>query len=259
MQSHLQQYIPLLWEVNGRADAKEIILPQGVVEIVFSFADEISGILPHRQSSEKVSCCFIQGMHTHIVHSQCKGIHHLFGIHLHPHRIQELLGILPSELNNITVDLTLINPFFNRLWHQLSEATSFEERVKIAERELPVLDNNHNQRSEQITRLFRQNGTNAFQTVDELAKQVYYSPRQLNRVTHQLFGFSADELTVYKKFIESVKLIHTENNALTSVAYEAGFYDQAHFCRVFKSYTGITPNQYKKQKSHLPFHLYPTA
>lgn len=230
-----------------------------MVEIVFSFADEISGILPHKKLLEKVSRCFIQGMHTHIVHSEYAGFHHLFGIQLYPHRVKDLLGILPAELNNITLDLTLIHPFFNRLWHQLSEATSFEERIKIAEVELPVLDSNHNQRSEQITRLFLQNGSTAFQTVDELAKQVYYSTRQLNRVAHQLFGFSADELTVYKKFIESVKLIHTENNSLTSVAYEAGFYDQAHFCRVFKSFTGFTPNQYKKQKSHQPFHLYPVA
>nr|WP_246496450.1 helix-turn-helix domain-containing protein [Chitinophaga varians] len=33
---------------------------------------------------------------------------------------------------------------------------------------------------------------------------------------------------------------------LTDVAYDNGFYDQAHFIRVFKSFAGITPLQYKK-------------
>ena len=248
-----------MWEVNGQPDAKEIILPQGVVEIVFNFADEMSGILPYQQTREKVSRCFIQGMHTHLVHSQCIGLHHLFGMHVYPHRVQQWLGISPAELNNITVDLTLIHPFFNQLWHQLREADSFEKRVCVIEKELPVLQQENNQRSEQLSILFQQKGSHSFQSVDELARQVYYSPRQLNRVVHQLFGFSAEELTVYKKFIESVKLIHNENSSLTSIAYEAGFYDQAHFCRVFKSYTGFTPNQYKKQKSHQPFHLYPAA
>jgi AraC-like DNA-binding protein len=180
-------------------------------------------------------------------------------MHIHPHRVLQWLGISPAELNNVTVDLTLIQPIFNQLWHQLREAGSFDERVRIVEKELPVLNDQRNQRSEQLGKLFRKNGNQFFQSVEELAKQVYYSPRQLNRVVHQVFGFSAEELIVYKKFIESVKLIHIQDSSLTSVAYEAGFYDQAHFCRVFKSYTGYTPNQYKKQKSHEPFHLYPAA
>lgn len=32
---------------------------------------------------------------------------------------------------------------------------------------------------------------------------------------------------------------------LTEVAYDQGFYDQAHFIRIFKSFTGITPSKYK--------------
>lgn len=259
LHSPLSDYAMMIWEVEGRYNSSEIILPQGAIEIIFSFSDEITGILPHKNTIEKVSRCFVQGMHTHVVRSNYAGVHHMFGIKLYPHRVHDLLDILPSELNNITVDLTLIHPVFNRLWQQLSEAKTFEERVKIAEKELPAPDTDANERMAQITKLFQQNGSSSFQSVDELAKQVYYLPRQLNRVAHQLFGLSAEELTVYKKFIESVKLIHTENTSLTSIAYEAGFYDQAHFSRVFKSYTDFTPNQYKKQKSHQPFHLYPAA
>jgi AraC-like DNA-binding protein len=31
---------------------------------------------------------------------------------------------------------------------------------------------------------------------------------------------------------------------LTGVAYESGYFDQAHFIKEFKKYTGITPQQY---------------
>ena len=226
------------------------------MEIIFSFADEIHGTMPHGRSVEQVPNRFIQGIHTHVVQSRYVGTHHLFGVRLHPNRVQQLLGILPSELNNLAVDLTLVQPRFNQLRNQLGEAASFEERVQILQQELPVLAAATCQRSEELSRLFIAAGTDSFQTVDELAKQVCYSPRQLNRVVHQLFGLSAEELTGYKKFVESVKLIHTNNSSLTSIAYHTGFYDQSHFCRVFKSYTGLTPNQYKQRKSHLPFHLF---
>ena len=52
---------------------------------------------------------------------------------------KSLIGIIPSELKNTIIDLTLIKPGFNILWHQLKEAESFEERVKIIESEFPVL------------------------------------------------------------------------------------------------------------------------
>lgn len=258
VQSQLKDYVVAMWEVKGDNNSREIILPQGVVEIIFSFADEITGILPHKKTVEKVSHCFIQGVHTHIVHSAYAGAHHLFGIQLQPHRVYDLLGVIPSELHNTTVDLSLIDPLFSRLWHQLREAKTYKERVAVTERELPFINTDFNRRSAQISTLFQQNGV-SFQSVDELARLVYYSTRQLNRIVHQLFGFSAEELTTYKKFIESVKLIHSNNASLTSIGYDAGFYDQAHFSRVFKSYTGFTPNEYRKQKSDLPFHLYPAA
>lgn len=37
-----------------------------------------------------------------------------------------------------------------------------------------------------------------------------------------------------------------KNRQQTEVALEAGFYDQSHFCKVFKTHTGITPDKYQK-------------
>jgi AraC-like DNA-binding protein len=37
-----------------------------------------------------------------------------------------------------------------------------------------------------------------------------------------------------------------KDRQLTEVALESGFYDQSHFSKVFKWYTGITPDKYQK-------------
>lgn len=253
--SRLQAYVTMVWEIRGEQNIREIILPQGVVEIVFNFAADISGAMPVRQTILAAPRCFVQGIHTHSVHAAYTGQQHLFGIRLHPCQIKRFLGILPAELSNSTIDLALISPRFDRLWHQLIELLSFEQRVQVLERELPQLPGVDCSRSKQLSDLFLAEGAGTFGTVEELARQVCYSSRQLNRVSHQLFGLSAEELTLYKKLVESVKLIHFANQSLTEIAYSAGFYDQAHFCRVFKSYTGLTPNEYKKRKGELPFHL----
>ena len=39
---------------------------------------------------------------------------------------------------------------------------------------------------------------------------------------------------------------HRESS-LTSIAYDCGYFDQSHFIREFKSFTGIAPSEYTSQ------------
>ena len=253
--SRLQHYVTMVWELFGDQDVKETILPQGIVEIVFNFADKVEGFLPFSKTSIRAPRCFIQGMHTHMLHAEYTGRHHLLGIRLHPHQVYDLVGVLPAEINNNSVDLALLRPGFDRVWHQLAGMKTFTEKLQLLEKELPQLAESTCGRSQMLSNLFLSDHSEGFETVDHLAKQVCWSPRQLSRVTQNLFGFSAEDLVTYKKFLQSVKMIHLDHKSLTDIAYRSGFYDQAHFCRVFKSYTGMTPNHYRKRKGILPFHL----
>lgn len=245
----------MIWEVEGLHTNHETILPQGVTDIIFNFAETITGILPHATGSIKAPKCFLQGMQTRVMQASYSGGHRMLGIRLHPFRIIDLLGISPAELNDQCIDLTLLRPELGTIWHQLVELNSFAEKIAVLEKELPRLSNEFCIRTKTLSDLFISSNSEEFQTVDELSKQVCYSPRQLNRVSHNLFGLSAEELTLYKKFVQSVKLMHEEKTSLTQVAYKAGFFDQSHFCRVFKSYSGLTPGQYRKRKTLLPFHI----
>lgn len=253
--SHLVQYVTGIWEVYGSENCKERILPKGVVEIVFNFSGEIHGTLPFTDQPFRAARCFIQGLHTHVVTANYEGLHHLFGIRLRPNQVHSLLGVLPYEFNNANVDLSLIDPTYNELWHRLAEAGSFNKRMDILAAALPRIARHHCQRSAVLCDLFLAEKPEGFHTVDELARQVCYSSRQLGRVSQQLFGLSPGELIIYKKYLRAATMVHYENASLTDIAYRAGFYDQAHFCRVFKGYSGLSPKQYRDQKGDLPFHI----
>lgn len=167
-----------------------------------------------------------------------------------------MFGIHGSELKNSSIDLSLIQPKMKDLWEQLAEANNFQTRVNIIEKQFSLPLKSTCERTGALSHLFQSGGIDSFQSVDALAKEVCYSTRQLNRITNQLFGISAEELTVYKKFKESVNYMHVSDTSLTDVAYQSGFYDQAHFCRVFKSYTGLTAKAYRENKSTTPFHIF---
>ena len=253
--SHLSEYITFVWELHGNQRLNETILPQGVVEMVFNLGDSMIGGLAGADLL-KAPYCFIQGLNTARVEVAYHGEQHLFGIRLQPGMLRRLLGIIPAELKNTQIDLTLIKPLYNAVWHQLKEAASFEERVKIIQTVFPVLTTTPCPRIQKLCNLFMAEGIENFASPTSLSKQVYYSARHLNRKTQELFGVSAEELVIYKKFLHAVNLLHHSPQSLTSIAYESGFYDQAHFCRIFKSYAGITPKEYRLQKSGLPFHLF---
>jgi AraC-like DNA-binding protein len=257
--SQLTEYVTSIWEVFGNQNIKETILPQGVVEMIFNLGDSMQGVMPHKTETFHAPRCFIQGVNTQVIQVSYTGHQHLFGIRLQPGMVKSLIGIIPSEVKNTLIDLTLIKPGFNILWHQLKEAASFQERVKLIEAEFPVLSEAVCLRTQKLCNLFLAEGIQDFQSLDSLSEQVYYSPRHLNRKTQSLFGISAEELITYKKFLHAVKLVHSSNYSLTSIAYESGFFDQAHFCRIFKSYAGITARQYRQNKSELPFHLFSRA
>jgi AraC-like DNA-binding protein len=46
--------------------------------------------------------------------------------------------------------------------------------------------------------------------------------------------------------IEQAKSLLAQGHALVEVASKTGFYDQSHFARYFRTYTGVTPRGYQK-------------
>lgn len=79
--------------------------------------------------------------------------------------------------------------------------------------------------------------------IGELAKQLHTSQSPLEKRFRKIVGATP------KKFASIVRMKNAiagyqPRNTLTSLGFEAGFYDQAHFIREFKTFTGETPESY---------------
>ncbi|WP_431213422.1 helix-turn-helix domain-containing protein [Puia sp. P3] len=80
--------------------------------------------------------------------------------------------------------------------------------------------------------------------VSQLTDGTGLSQRHLARKFQQQVGLSPKEYLRACRFIRS--LHHLKKYpmlSLTEVAYESGYYDQAHFNRDYKAYTGHTPGE----------------
>jgi AraC-like DNA-binding protein len=81
--------------------------------------------------------------------------------------------------------------------------------------------------------------------IGDLARQLHSSQSPLEKRFRRVVGASP------KKFASIVRLKHVleqyrSGGSLTGLGYEAGFYDQAHFIKEFKSLTGETPENFFK-------------
>jgi len=80
--------------------------------------------------------------------------------------------------------------------------------------------------------------------VEDLSRKVNISHRQLGRRFNQTVGLSPKEFSRVTRFIHSLK--HLKKYpilSLTEIAYESGYYDQAHFIHDYKNYAGVTPGE----------------
>jgi len=84
-------------------------------------------------------------------------------------------------------------------------------------------------------------------TVSQLAKKIGLSQRQLSRRFQQHVGLSPKEYLRVSRFTHSLQhLKRYPACSLTEIAYESRYFDQAHFIRDYKEYTGYTPGEVVK-------------
>jgi AraC-like DNA-binding protein len=78
-----------------------------------------------------------------------------------------------------------------------------------------------------------------------LADRAKLSASQLQREFRRLFGLTVGEYILRLRLLMARRRLRTTDDAVGRIATDCGFYDQAHFTRAFKKYTGQTPLEYR--------------
>ncbi|MCD0471465.1 helix-turn-helix transcriptional regulator [Flavobacterium sp. JAS] len=75
-----------------------------------------------------------------------------------------------------------------------------------------------------------------------LAQQSGLSERYIQKLYLSNIGISPVAFTSVLRFNKSLQLVLNTTQSLTEIAYDCGYYDQAHFIKEFRKFTGITPS-----------------
>lgn len=134
----------------------------------------------------------------------------------------------------------------------ISEAESFSERVNL-------FRDYFDKRSEVPITPGEENISKAFQylvkeyrspnVIKEYAERSGFSTRTIHRWFSNDIGISPKRLVRIARFHQALNGLHTKKEP--GFYYDCGYFDQAHFIKEFREFTGITPEEYFRIVSDL--------
>ncbi|SDI41704.1 AraC-type DNA-binding protein [Sinosporangium album] len=86
-------------------------------------------------------------------------------------------------------------------------------------------------------------------TVEDLAREVRYSSRHVNRYLHALTGVSGKGYLRLRRLNRAAQLLKGSDRTVEGIALSLGYYDTAHFVHDFARYAGLSPARYRKNMS----------
>lgn len=264
MESHLtipqdaliRDMVCSFWQLsrNNFPSVEETIVPKGIVEMIFNLETPKLYVQLDSQSLT-IPRCFIQGFHTHPIQLSLTGKQLFFGVVLKPASVKYLFNLFPVLLANSVIDLTLVDSSFYSLWQRIVEQKNFNNRITVFSdwltKKYPQLNDRENAFNNFLTSTGHTNSS-----VSELAKEFCYSTRQLSRKLYELTGMNIEQVLLYKKYLQSLYLIHHSKLSLTEIAYTCQFADQSHFTKTFRSLCLCTPKEYRQKKSDVVGHIF---
>jgi len=166
---------------------------------------------------------------------------------LFPHTLTQLFGIAPKEINDSYLDITLLAQAKKfDLEERLLASASLEESLALIEKFILKLSAQSPTDDDRIIFATEQlKNSKGLLSLVQLRNELHITERSFQRLFENNIGISPNLYKRICQFQAAFDQIHqTSLLKLINVAYDSGFADQSHFIRVFKEFTGLTPNEY---------------
>lgn len=249
---HLQKYIEYFWwgDDMDLPQKPHTYLSIATTKIELIFFDR--GIYSYHNNGfeEAVSRASFYGQTTCFKHYTAAAPRSsIFGITFSPLAALALFRLPASELSQQTVDVySILGNHGKEFSDKIYEAQTFKQKAVVA---VEFFNNRLKElhiKYASVEKLILSIEQTNLNSIPQLVAQSFLSQRQFERNFKELTGFSAKtyiKIKRFERFIESASsVINTSESKLLDVAFDLGYYDQAHLNRHFKEFTGLNPKAY---------------
>jgi AraC-like DNA-binding protein len=247
--SELADFVKCYWNLEGDKEntpLKNTIVPDGTMKLIFHYADTYKHH-PNNGKSMVLPKCFLIGQLTQPYVVEPLGITGSFVVRFHPNGFLPFTTIPIKQMENTAIPLDKLFGYEGtEIGDNILSAKDTSERINLIEKYL--LKRLNDKRTidflvkSTIDTILQANGKFS---VSEFSKKMNINRRQLTRKISSAIGLSPKQLSKTIRIQNALRILLAEEvTSLTDLAYENEYYDQAHFIREFKEFTGITPKDF---------------
>ena len=245
----LQSFVKCFWTLEdggSKEPVKQRVIPDGCMELIFHYGDL------YKQYFEDGSAIvqprsFIFGQITTYLEIAPTGKSGIVAARFLPDGLTPLLSMPVAHLENKATSLDILFGEKGRaLENQILSAVDNEGRIKLIE-DFLLARLAQQQTVDTIARncvevIFQSQGQ---VDVGDLSDKMNIHRRNMERKFTSAIGLSPKQLSKVVRLQATLKMLQTQQfTNLTSLAYENGYYDQAHFIKDFKEFTGMSPKSF---------------
>lgn len=247
--SQLRQFIECYWlvENDDPTPVTQKIIPDGFTEMIFDYRDAyricLNGVWKGQTKQ-----LFAGQIKSHFF-LENTGPAGMIGVKFKPAALTHWFGVDMSIYTDKVVDAYEVPGIPRQLIDELMNITSsgnhdfiitkFDEVLIEFSKNVMIRDFTIDKAIELI---FEKKG---LVNVQDISKHANIGERQLERIFKKYIGLSPKFYARIIRFSYIFELVKEENPHLTEIAYEAGYFDQSHFIKNFKAFTGEDPSKYQ--------------
>lgn len=240
----LQPYIKLICTIacDNEAETNHIrVLPDACVELFFNYTSTPVAIIADQLYKRSI----VTSRMSRPMDVQMRKGAGVVAICFYPGMAYKFIQVPMHTLSDTTVTLTDIwGRMATEIEENMAGARCNEQRASLIQQCL-FKQMAHVKEELHITHCLKQAKLSGGQIpVEKLTCNAGLSQRQLSRKFQEYVGLSPKEYLRVSRFLFSLDHLKTYPAfSLTEIACKSGYYDQAHFIRDYKDYTGYTPGQ----------------
>lgn len=246
----LAPYVQLVWmmesEDGDAAPAPEQILPDGVVELVIHYRNpwltRVAGQEPFEQPQAFAIC-----MMRKYVTIEANGPTGFISVRFFPWGAYHFFNEPVSSFLDDTINIQKLWPEYSSgIVKNVAGAASHEERAAVVQQFLAgrLQQNKKNDPAlDHAVKLIRESRGQL--SIEEVCHQTGLGKKQLERKFTLAIGTTPKTLARVSRFLNICHhLEEHRNKTLTELTYQCGYFDQAHFIREFREFSGFTPKEF---------------
>ena len=245
----LSAFVKCYWTLDGPKEEmpkRQKIVPDGCMEMIFHFGDLYKQYID-KENSIIQPRCFVIGQLTTPLEIEPTGEIGIFSVRFHPGGFIPFSTIPIKKFENTAVALDQVYGIKGKeIADQILTTQTSSERIKFIEaflldrlRDKTTINNVVKSTVDTIL------AVEGSLKIDQLAKDTRITRRQLERKFSSTVGISPKQLSKTIRLQATLKkLLSEEFENLTAIAHEGDYYDQAHFIKDFKEFTGLTPKEF---------------